>query len=123
MRASAHVRALMTQKSCAVRMPKAKLGNHLNMIGSSNCPVTGARLQPTVLLQAVYELITFEKNVLVMINSFKMIFITVYDYIQAASILCLLSDITSVCIFFSLQELRGAFERWLHQGWCLPNPD
>ena len=30
-RARAHVRALMTQKSCAVGIRNAKLGNHLNV--------------------------------------------------------------------------------------------
>ena len=80
------------------------------------------RLQPIVLLSAVYAPITFEETVIVTINSCKMIFIMVHDYIQTASILCLLSDFTSVFVFFSFQELRGAVGRWLHQGWCLPNP-
>ena len=31
-RARAHVRALMTQKSCAVGMRSAKLGNHLSKV-------------------------------------------------------------------------------------------
>ena len=31
MRARAHLRALMTQKSCAVGMRNAKLGNHLKI--------------------------------------------------------------------------------------------
>ena len=47
------------------------------------------RLQPTVPLHAVYAPIIFVGTVIVMINSFKMIFIMVHDYyIQTASILC-----------------------------------
>ena len=37
-RARAYLRALMTQKSCAVGMRNAKLGNHLNSVVTINRP-------------------------------------------------------------------------------------
>ena len=52
-RARAHVRALMTQKSCAVGMRNAKLGNHLKL--KSRNLSSGLFQTKIVLLRARYK--------------------------------------------------------------------
>ena len=62
MRARAHLRALMTQKSCVVGMRNAKLGNHLNNPTRNERSKSGAEMSTIIVFLAGHKTARLESD-------------------------------------------------------------